>query len=112
MASCYTSYVKKHLNRTADWLIKQECCDRITCSDLARDLQDLQYKCNDLYGDLHELNRDEKGNIIGTLCSKLKNKKIMTLNKLKLFEARGGKKSKSKSQRKKQKSKSKNTRRR
>jgi len=112
MPECYLSYVKKKLLKTSTWLLKQECCDQLSCSDLARDLQDLQFKCNDLFGESNASARDDKGNIAGTFCSKLKNKKIMTLNKLTQLEARGGKKNKSKRQSKRQKSKSRKTRRR
>ena len=121
MPECYLSYVKKKLLKTSTWLLKQECCDQLSCSDLARDLQELQFKCNDLFGESNTSARDDKGNMVGTFCSKLKNKKLMTMNKLRKLEelnkltqleARGGKKNKSKRQSKRQKSKSRKTRRR
>jgi len=102
MSGCYVSYKKKNLNEEATWLLKQECCDHISCSDLARDLEKLQYECNDLFEEANLADRDAKGNIPETICAALKDKKISTLNKLKQFESRGGKKSKSKSKSKKQ----------
>jgi hypothetical protein len=127
MAECYLSYAKQNLMETTHWLLKQECCDQESCSDLARDSQDLQFKCNDLFGESNIIlsNRDDKGNMAGTFCSLLKDKKINALNKLRKFEelnkltqleSGGGKKNKSKRQSKRkskrQKSKSRKTRRR
>ena len=110
MSGCYVSYKKKNLNEKAMWLLNQRCCDRISCSDLAKDLEHLQYECNDLFEEANAGDRDAKGNTQGTICAALKDKKISTLRQL---EARGGKKKQSKRQsKKKNKIKIKKTRRR
>jgi hypothetical protein len=54
-----------------------------SCSELAKDLEDLQYKCNDTFGEVNISQRDAKGNIEGTLCSSLRDKKIALLNRFK-----------------------------
>lgn len=74
MSKCYVSYRKKNLLKNAQHLLQQECCDESSCSDLFKDLQDLQHKCNDMFGEMHET--DEKGNTKGTVCEQLQNKKI------------------------------------
>lgn len=74
MSKCYVSYRKKNLLKTAQQLLQQECCDETSCSDLSKDLQALQFKCNDMFGEMHHA--DEKGNVEGTVCEQLKNKKI------------------------------------
>jgi hypothetical protein len=72
--SCYVSYKQKELLKTADYLLKQNCCDAYSCSQLVDDLQDTQFKCNDIFGKFH-LDKDEKGNIEQTVCSNLRDKK-------------------------------------
>jgi hypothetical protein len=79
MSDCYVSYKKKDLIKTGEYLLDQTCCDEPTCTELAKDLQDLQYKCNDMFGEIHKLEADAKGNIKGTLCDQLKNKKNIIL---------------------------------
>ena len=103
MSECYKSYKKTNLIKTGEYLLKQKCCDIGSCSELAKDLEDLQYKCNDIFGEINAAQRDAKGNIEGTLCSSLRDKKIELLNRFK-----GGKMSKRKIQKNK---KTKNTRR-
>ena len=100
MSGCYKSYKKTRIIKTGQYLLNQNCCDQVGCSDLAKDLEDLQYECNDTFGEINAAGRDAKGNIEDTLCSQLKDKKIELLNRFK-----GGKKSKSKSKRKIQKNK-------
>ena len=94
MSNCYSSYRKPELLKTANFLLEQECCDEVGCSELADDLQDLQFKCNDIFGKINESYRDEKGNIAGSVCSKLQDKKILISNRF-----TGGKKRKRKTKR-------------
>lgn len=96
MSGCYKSYKKTRIIKTGQYLLNQNCCDQVGCSDLAKDLEDLQYECNDTFGEINTSDRDAKGNIEGTLCSQLKDKKIELLNRFK-----GGKKSKRKIQKNK-----------
>ena len=102
MAECYKSYKKTRILKTGQYLLEQQCCDHVGCSDLAKDLEDLQYECNDAFGEINASDRDAKGNIEGTLCSQLKDKKIKLLNKFK-----GGKRSKRKIQKNKKTKKNK-----
>jgi ElaB/YqjD/DUF883 family membrane-anchored ribosome-binding protein len=83
MEQCYQSYRRKNVLKTARYLLKQECCDEDGCSQLVDDLQDLQFKCNDMFENAgrNSLDRDEKGNIKGTVCSLLKDKKNKILDK-------------------------------
>jgi hypothetical protein len=83
MSQCYKSYKKRSLIKTGEYLLKQPCCDSYSCSELAKDLEDLQYKCNDTFGEANMSQRDAKGNIEGTLCSSLRDKKIELLNRFK-----------------------------
>lgn len=83
MSSCYKSYKKTRILKTGQYLLNQSCCDQVGCSDLAKDLEDLQYKCNDTFGEANMSQRDAKGNIEGTLCSQLRDKKIEILNRFK-----------------------------
>jgi len=64
--------------KTATYLLDQKCCDESSCSQLVDDLQDLQFKCNDIFGNagVNSLEKDEKGNIEGTVCSLLRDKKV------------------------------------
>ena len=55
------------------------------------DLQDMQFKCNDAFGEMH-LDSDEKGNIEGTVCSQLKDKKNEILNRFNNSKLGGNKK--------------------
>ena len=75
--SCYVSYKKRELLKTANYLLNQNCCDEYSCTQLVDDLQDLQFKCNDVYKNdgRNRLDADEKGNIKGTVCSNLRDKK-------------------------------------
>ena len=75
--SCYISYKKRELLKTANYLLNQNCCDEYSCTQLVDDLQDLQFKCNDVYKNdgRNRLDADEKGNIKGTVCSNLRDKK-------------------------------------
>jgi hypothetical protein len=103
MSQCYKSYKKRSLIKTGEYLLKQPCCDSYSCSELAKDLEDLQYKCNDTFGEANMSQRDAKGNIEGTLCSSLRDKKIELLNRFKS----GGKMSKRKIQKNKKTKKNK-----
>jgi hypothetical protein len=89
--SCYISYKKKELLKTADYLLKQECCNVDSCNELIDDLQDLQFKCNDAFGEIN-LDKDEKGNIEGTLCYQLRDKKNRILERFKNKKLGGYKK--------------------
>jgi len=89
MSQCYKSYKKRNLIKTGEYLLKQPCCDSYSCSELAKDLEELQYKCNDLFGEINLSQRDAKGNIEGTLCSSLRDKKIALLNRFKGGKRRG-----------------------
>ena len=99
MSACYTSYKKQDLIDTAHYLLKQTCCDAKSCSDLAEDLEDLQYKCNDMFGKMHDGEIDERGNIPGTLCSRLQIRKNAALDTYQKLRTRGGKKIKIKTKR-------------
>jgi hypothetical protein len=81
MAECYNSYRKPRLKKLAYYLLKQQCCDDQSCTALANDLQDLQFKCNDVFGEMHNSEKDAKGNIEDTLCSQLRDKKIEVSNR-------------------------------
>ena len=88
--SCYRSIKKRNIIRIGEELLKQNCCDYNGCSEYAKDLQEIQYKCNDAFGP-DNLVKDDKGNIENTLCSELRDRKINALDKLKYFNAAGGK---------------------
>jgi hypothetical protein len=93
MSECYTSYKKSDLIKTGNYLLKQQCCGETSCSELAEDLKELQYKCNDTFGEANSEKRDAKGNIEGSLCSDLKDKKLSVLKILdRLNAGTGGKK--------------------
>jgi len=81
--SCYQSYKKKNILKTANYLLQQKCCDEDSCSQLVDDLQDLQFKCNDVFKNVgrNSLDLDEKGNIEGTVCALLKDKKNKILDR-------------------------------
>ncbi|NDA89410.1 MAG: hypothetical protein EBY20_00630 [Alphaproteobacteria bacterium] len=81
--SCYQSYKKKNILKTANYLLKQNCCDEDSCSQLVDDLQDTQFKCNDAFKNVgrNSLDIDEKGNIVGTVCALLRDKKNKILDK-------------------------------
>ena len=88
--------------KTAQHLLQQDCCDETSCSDLSKDLQALQFKCNDVFGEMHHV--DKKGNIEGTVCEQLKNKKIQissrnfgSRNRRSSRSRQGGRKNKRKS---------------
>jgi hypothetical protein len=106
MSGCYNSYKKKDLIETGMYVLKQTCCDETSCSELAEDLKDLQYKCNDLFRDANQSEADAKGNIKGTLCEDLQNKKIYALNEVEKFRvgSRGGKKIKRQTKKRKKRS--------
>jgi hypothetical protein len=105
MAECYNSYRKPRLKKLAYYLLKQQCCDDQSCTALANDLQDLQFKCNDVFGEMHNSEKDAKGNIEDTLCSQLRDKKIEVSNRFS-----GGKVSKRKIQKLKKTKKNKKSR--
>jgi len=93
MGECYTSYKKSDLIKTGNYLLKQQCCGETSCSELAEDLKELQYKCNDTFGEANSEKRDAKGNIEGSLCSDLKDKKLSVLKIIdRLNAGTGGKK--------------------
>jgi hypothetical protein len=75
--SCYQSYKQKHILKMANYLLKQKCCNEYSCSQLVDDLQETQFKCNDAFKNVgrNSLDSDEKGNIEGTVCSLLRDKK-------------------------------------
>lgn len=73
MSKCYVSLKKKELLKNIQYLLEQDCCDEESCWHLYHDLQDLQHKCNDMFKHMHKTN--EKGNIEGTACEDLQNKK-------------------------------------
>ena len=83
MQQCYQSYKKKNILKTATYLLKQKCCDEEGCGQLVDDLQDLQFKCNDYFKNdgRNSLDLDEKGNIEGTVCYQLRDKKNRLLDK-------------------------------
>jgi hypothetical protein len=56
-------------------------------------LQDAQFKCNDVFKEegVNSLERDEKGNVEGTVCSELRDKKNKILTIFKGLKV-GGKK--------------------
>ena len=83
MNKCYNSYKKTRLLKLASYLLKQDCCDYNSCSELSKDLQDTQFECNDTFGEVNSSEKDEKGNIKETICSQLKDKKIIILNRFK-----------------------------
>uniref|UniRef100_A0A6C0K009 Uncharacterized protein n=1 Tax=viral metagenome TaxID=1070528 RepID=A0A6C0K009_9ZZZZ len=96
--SCYVSYKKKNMLKTADYLLKQHCCDQNSCNQLVDDLQDIQFKCNDAFKNdgRNSLDSDEKGNIEGTVCYQLRDKKNRILSKFKKSKLGGNKKLKKK----------------
>jgi hypothetical protein len=100
MQQCYQSYKKKNILKTATYLLKQKCCDEEGCSQLVDDLQYTQFKCNDYFKNAgrNSLDLDEKGNIKGTVCSQLRDKKNKILDKFNGAKL-GGKKTRRKSKR-------------
>jgi len=68
--------------KTANYLLKQHCCNSGSCSDLVDDLQEMQFKCNDAFKNegRNSLDIDKKGNIEGTVCSQLRDKKNRILS--------------------------------
>lgn len=100
MEQCYQSYKKKNILKTATYLLKQKCCDEEGCGQLVDDLQDLQFKCNDYFKNdgRNSLDLDDKGNIEGTVCYQLRDKKNRLLNKFNGAKL-GGKKTRRKSKR-------------
>lgn len=88
--SCYRSIKKRNIIRIGQALLKQNCCDYNGCYEYAKDLQEMQYKCNDTFGP-DNLVKDDKGNIENTLCSELRDRKINALDKLTNFNNGGGK---------------------
>ena len=60
--------------------------------ELVDDLQDLQFKCNDVFREINNLEKDEKGNIAGTMCAHLRDKKNAILDRFKGVKAGGKKK--------------------
>ena len=115
MSQCYNSYRKKNVLKTASYLLDQKCCDESSCSQLVDDLQDLQFKCNDIFRNsgVNSLEKDEKGNIEGTVCSLLRDKKSKILDSFKGGKV-GRKKTRKQPRRKtiKERKQSKKTRRR
>jgi hypothetical protein len=93
--SCYQSYKKKNILKTANYLLKQNCCDEYSCGQLVDDLQETQFKCNDYFKNVgrNSLDLDEKGNIEGTVCALLRDKKNEILNRFNGAKL-GGKKTK------------------
>jgi hypothetical protein len=92
--SCYVSYKKKEILKMADYLLKQECCDNSSCDQLVDDLQEVQFKCNDVFKNAgrNSLDVDEKGNIEETACSQLRDKKNEILELFNNSKLRGGNK--------------------
>jgi hypothetical protein len=84
---------KKNMLKTADYLLKQHCCDQNSCNQLVDDLQDIQFKCNDAFKNdgRNSLDSDEKGNIEGTVCYQLRDKKNRILSKFKNSKLGGNK---------------------
>jgi len=112
--SCYQSYKKKNILKVANYLLKQKCCDEYSCEQLVDDLQDAQFKCNDYFKNVgkNSLDLDEKGNISGTVCSLLRDKKNEILDRFN-GEKLGGKRTRrrnKKNSKKNSKSKNKKTR--
>ena len=103
--SCYVSYKQKELLKTADYLLKQKCCGQYSCSQLVDDLQDLQFKCNDSFKNIgrNSLDIDKKGNIEGTVCSNLRDKKNAILEHFKNQTLGGNKRIKKRTRRLKMK---------
>jgi hypothetical protein len=99
--SCYQSYKKKNILKTANYLLKQNCCDEDSCSQLVDDLQDTQFKCNDAFKNVgrNSLDIDEKGNIVGTVCALLREKKNKILDRF-TGEKLGGRKTRRQTRRK------------
>lgn len=103
--SCYISYKKKNILKTANYLLKQNCCDAYSCSQLVDDLQDTQFKCNDAFKNegRNSLDSDKKGNIIGTVCYNLRDKKNEILERFQNSKLGGNKKRTIKSTKKRKK---------
>ena len=103
--SCYVSYKKKNLLKTANYLLKQHCCGEDSCNQLIDDLQEIQFKCNDVYKNKgrNSLDIDEKGNIEGTVCYQLRDKKNEILEKFNNQKLGGNKRIKKRTRRLKMK---------
>jgi len=103
--SCYVSYKKKNMLKTANYLLKQHCCGEDSCNQLIDDLQEIQFKCNDVYKNegRNSLDIDEKGNIEGTVCYQLRDKKNEILEKFNNQKLGGNKRIKKRTRRLKMK---------
>lgn len=99
--SCYVSYKKKNMLKTANYLLKQHCCGQDSCNQLIDDLQEIQFKCNDAYKNegRNSLDIDEKGNIEGTVCYQLRDKKNEILEKFNNSKLGGNKRIKKRTRR-------------
>lgn len=109
MSSCtYLKTVKQKILREGTDLMTHGCCSLTECTLLSKEIEELQHKCNDAFSS--EEFSDEKGNIYGTVCDKLKEKKIQLFEKINMLETqRGrGKKTKRKTKKSKRKNKRKN----
>jgi hypothetical protein len=95
MSTCYNSYRKKNIKKTGEYLLNQQCCDYKSCMELVDDLQDLQFKCNDVFREINILEKDEKGNIAGTICADLRDKKKAILDRFNGAKSGGRKKRRS-----------------
>jgi hypothetical protein len=82
MEKCYNSYKKNHMIKTGAYLLKQKCCDILSCTDLADDLQDLHYECNNIFKINNTSQINDNGGNNETLCSRLKDKQLIILNRL------------------------------
>jgi hypothetical protein len=97
--SCYSdSYSEKQKKKEVfahyEYIKNKKCCTEDSCYKLAHEYQDLQYKCDDTFREMHQGELDEKGLSKGTLCEDIKKTKNRLLNSLE--NSRGGKKSKRK----------------
>jgi len=76
--------MKKEMMRHYNNLLTYTCCDAEGCDTLGDQLQQAQYTCNDLFGAARQTkdpskfihSPDSKGNLTGTRCEELKNRKI------------------------------------
>lgn len=102
---CYVSYKKKKILKIANYLLEQNCCDKDSCSQLVDDLQDAQFKCNDVFKNegRNSSDSDEKGNITGTVCYNLRDKKNEILERFQNSKLGGNKRIKKRTRRLKMK---------
>jgi hypothetical protein len=92
--SCYNETFneknkKQEVFKHFEYLEHKECCNKNSCDKLSMELQDLQFKCDDLFRDANK-EVDEKGLTKDTLCEEIKNMKIELSKKVRTIK--GGKK--------------------